>query len=358
MPQGRATVPRITLSGTACILVGSVVFARTELKALMLGPRIKMESSAHLREVVDQAAQGDATPTYPETSEGFTAQVTAAMDAYQKGDAAAGRHLLEQFRLPHSADWLGENIAPEQSEALAERYDHLFASYLNGMENTMEELARMKGANLVSNLRPATQDPPRIDTTSSPTKRKLTGIVPVKTPVCFNGHFSSKLTSKGHTLLTGYYSATMWLDTFIYQDGAFRFVGRGGWPFWVVDDGSAATATEGDYVRTPLDSNVETVDEVVPYKMDQVVAALKPAMEKEDCKVVQEKSGQIECKRPRHTGNNASGGESVTATLEAQGDQTHVHISTGKGYYGRLVKRNWSYFIYDDMLKALRNPQP
>ncbi|HEY4841378.1 MAG TPA: hypothetical protein VIH78_05400 [Terriglobales bacterium] len=45
----------------------------------------------------------------------------------------------------------------------------------------------------------------------------------------------------------------------------------------------------------------------------------------------------------RHEG---SGGESVTAVLEAKGNQKHGHISTGKGFYGRLKKSNGSVPIY------------
>jgi hypothetical protein len=115
-------------------------------------------------------------------------------------------------------------------------------------------------------------------------------------------------------------------------------------------------------ITMAFDPNLITVDvdEVVPFAMDQVVAALRPAMESQDCKVTEETASRIECKRQRvHATwtNGGSGGESVTATLEARGNQTHVTITTGQGFSGRLAgKKNWSTPIYEEMMKSLQKP--
>ena len=104
------------------------------------------------------------------------------------------------------------------------------------------------------------------------------------------------------------------------------------------------------------------IDEVVPFGLDKVLAALKPAMGTYGCNVTESTTNRIECKRARGYSQkenvNGNGGESVTATLEIQGDQTHVRIVTGKGFYGRLEKKNWSTPIYIEMLKSLRKAQP
>jgi hypothetical protein len=55
----------------------------------------------------------------------------------------------------------------------------------------------------------------------------------MKPPTCFNVFFLINLTGKAELVLKGNYRATTWEDTYLYQDGAFRFVGRGAWPFWV-----------------------------------------------------------------------------------------------------------------------------
>jgi hypothetical protein len=105
----------------------------------------------------------------------------------------------------------------------------------------------------------------------------------------------------------------------------------------------------------------EDVDSVIPFETDKVMAALKPAMESVNCNVKETTTNRILCKRPfvradsQHAG---SGGESVTAVLEAQGNQTHVRITTGKGFYGRLGKVNWSTPIYQQTIKILGQTQP
>jgi|SRR6202142_90595 hypothetical protein len=106
-------------------------------------------------------------------------------------------------------------------------------------------------------------------------------------------------------------------------------------------------------------TGVKEVDELVPFATDKVMAALKPAMENEGCNVKEATAERVECKRKREfTGSYTSGGESVTATLEAQGMQTRVHIWTGKGFYGRLAKENWSTSIYMEMMVNLQKDQP
>jgi hypothetical protein len=103
------------------------------------------------------------------------------------------------------------------------------------------------------------------------------------------------------------------------------------------------------------------VDEVIPFAMDKAVAALKPAMESQECNVTTDSAGRVECKRPRgrtSSEHSGTGGESVTAVLEAQGDKTHMVIATGLGFAGRLGKRNYSTPIYEQMMRNLQKGQP
>jgi len=103
-------------------------------------------------------------------------------------------------------------------------------------------------------------------------------------------------------------------------------------------------------------ANSKDMDETIPFRVEKVVTALKPAMESMGCKVTAETAGRIECKRSRGSSEQTGGGgESVTATLEATGQQTHLRIWTGKGFVGRVQKKNWSTPIYQAMLKTLQN---
>lgn len=118
------------------------------------------------------------------------------------------------------------------------------------------------------------------------------------------------------------------------------------------------SAASIDSTTSSLDPNAEgkDVDEVIPFAMDKIMTALKPAMESAGCQVTEETSDRIECKRSRVYSQQVSdaGGEKVTAMLKVKGDQTRVRISTGKGFYGRLGKKNWSTPIYEEMLKSLQ----
>jgi hypothetical protein len=90
------------------------------------------------------------------------------------------------------------------------------------------------------------------------------------------------------------------------------------------------------------------------------MAALETGMQTQNCHVTEKTAEQIECKRPRlMTASSPDlGGESVTAILEANGNQTHVRITTGKGFVGRLAKKNWSTPVFEAMLKSLQQTQP
>ena len=104
------------------------------------------------------------------------------------------------------------------------------------------------------------------------------------------------------------------------------------------------------------------VDEFVPLEMDKVGLRLSPLW-KPRTATFRLTASRIECTRPRvypTWSKGGSGGESVTATLEAKGDQAHVTITTGLGFYARLAgKKNWSAPIFEGMLKNLqKNPQP
>jgi hypothetical protein len=97
------------------------------------------------------------------------------------------------------------------------------------------------------------------------------------------------------------------------------------------------------------------VDQTVPYPMDKVLDAAKQALATYGCNVKKEKADYLECTRDRHVGVFVgAGGEKVKVKLSARGSETRVEIKTGKGFVGRLGKKNWSTPIFDEMMKTLR----
>jgi len=117
-----------------------------------------------------------------------------------------------------------------------------------------------------------------------------------------------------------------------------------------------------DFVTVCFDSEWMSVDvdESVAYPMDKVMDALEISMQTHNCHISEKTGERIECKRPRLlTGTQAYdlGGESVTGFLEAAGTATHIRITTGKGFYGRLAKKNWSTPIFEAMMTELQREQ-
>jgi hypothetical protein len=120
---------------------------------------------------------------------------------------------------------------------------------------------------------------------------------------------------------------------------------------------AALTARSGKRVEmlapgsTLIDPTVGSHDEdqIVPFPIDQVRPALKSAMEQCLCKISDSKADRVKCSRRLRPHDSIGGGEYVTATLEAQGQQTQVIIKTQKG-----LGKNWSSPVFLEMLKTLK----
>jgi hypothetical protein len=96
------------------------------------------------------------------------------------------------------------------------------------------------------------------------------------------------------------------------------------------------------------------VDTVMDFPAPIVREALKASMEQLGCRIAVETTEKLECKRERgFSDRTGGGGEKVTATVAVEGERTNVRIHTGKGFVGRVHKRNWSTPIYQEALRRL-----
>lgn len=97
------------------------------------------------------------------------------------------------------------------------------------------------------------------------------------------------------------------------------------------------------------------MEEVVDYPLERAQAAARQAMVFYGCQIKKERQGFVEGTRPRESDFwSGSGGEKVTVRLAALGDRTKVAVETGKGFVGRVWKRNWSTPIFGEMLRILQ----
>jgi len=210
-----------------------------------------------------QAPPESAGPNYPQTADGFKAQIDASVEAYKAGDAARGRRLLEQFRLPHPAEWFANQFGAEQGGKLAQRYDRIFEIYLNSLDNDLQGFLTAKRRKLIANLKPGPQDPPQVHSIPGVPDMKPSGIVPATKPACFNGLIEIPLTGKADLLLKGTYKVVLMERTYLYQDGAFRFIGLGSQPFWVWEETPQEKPQNSGCVAVPVGQSGEMLGKVV-----------------------------------------------------------------------------------------------
>ena len=178
------------------------------------------------------------TPVYIQSKDGFRAQLDAIVQYYRAGDKGRGRHLIDQFRLPHSEEWFSEYLGPAQSAELTARYNRLFANFAESLEKTIETVVANRSAELVTELGEGKGEKP----SNIRAGAKTSGIVSVKEPHLFYGDFAIQVKKK---------NSVSWADTFAYEDGMFRFAGFGALPFWVWEDGSEGGAPKGGNFSEP-----------------------------------------------------------------------------------------------------------
>ena len=120
---------------------------------------------------------------------------------------------------------------------------------------------------------------------------------------------------------------------------------------------AVAAPNDNDQKQTEEDATKgsKDVNEVIQYPMDAVQRAVKVGMQTCGFDIKKEKPDYLEGTRSRHVGVVVgSGGEKVTVQLSPESGGIRVKIETGKGFVGRMGKKNWSTPIFKEALKALK----
>jgi TonB family protein len=174
-----------------------------------------------------------------QSGKNFQAQIAAIIQAYRKHDAAKGHQLIEQFRLPNPEAWFSEHLNPARSAEFTERYERAYTNFAEALENTVEEIVETHGAELAAELEPGSGETPEGDLTPSIRRSGVVATKPVELFFCsFRTTIKKELTSA-------------WGQTFTREDGAFRFLGFGHFPFWVWQRGTELAAPKNGYFVPP-----------------------------------------------------------------------------------------------------------
>jgi TonB family protein len=196
-------------------------------------------AGAQTAETPQSSGTAQTAPVYSKSNDGFRSQLDDIVRCYRTGDTTTGHHLIDQLRLPHPEEWFTEHLGAEQSAKLPERYDRLFTSFAESLEKTVEAVVASRAAEFVAGV----EDGKGED--ASGVRRpdaKLSGVVSIKQPNLFYGKFKINVKKK---------DSISWAETFVHEDGAFRFLGFGGLPFWVWQDGAEGGAPKGGWFYEP-----------------------------------------------------------------------------------------------------------
>jgi TonB family protein len=179
------------------------------------------------------------SPTYAESDAGFETQFRAIFHARCSGDPASEQSLLEQLKIPGSARWFAQNFDPGEAANLTERYERLFSDYRDSIEKTIESTCEAPDAEIAVNHANAPGEHLRIARGFQlSTTRPLTELA--------LSRFTFAVRLRGQN--TG-----SWAETFVYRQGAFRFVGLGTLPFWSWVEGAGPSAFKNGHFVVPME---------------------------------------------------------------------------------------------------------
>jgi len=97
------------------------------------------------------------------------------------------------------------------------------------------------------------------------------------------------------------------------------------------------------------------VRELLPFTVDQVRAALKPAMESVGCKVTDAPPGQIRCIREGGHSDRTGNGGGLLATLSEEASQTRLFLQSQKT---AVTSKNWAGPVFLALKKNLGMSPP
>lgn len=166
-----------------------------------------------------------AQSTIPNSPQGFQQQYHAVFESYRAHNDSEMQSRLETFAIP--AHWFEDAFTPDRASELAAQYAKEFAEFKKRTAGNFAAIDRLK---LQLNIGPAI--PVDIHT------RRWTvaeDTMPMQRPPGLQGAPPQAQKFAIDVLATSgsYGRLTSSIEAFVYLDGAFRYFGRQGRPFWV-----------------------------------------------------------------------------------------------------------------------------
>ncbi len=169
--------------------------------------------------VLTMVAMSIAAPageTYKQSADGLAKEFEGFLKAYHKGDDKGMDEAFGVFRIPNSKEWFASHFAPEDAARLEAAYGRQIT---DGQGSLIEDMNQAGVGNKYSVHCEA-----RGDVAAGSGKAGGDAILPVK-PVRVE-QFVMEFQAGGTR------AKFLFMANFVYVEGAYRFVGGGGGPFW------------------------------------------------------------------------------------------------------------------------------
>ena len=210
--------------GTRAMRAGSSAIALVAFAILSVVPNYSARSSS-LPDFSSLPEITGAPPAFSHDAKGLESQYQPFLDLFAAVKPAEFHAALAIFALPNPADWFAKYFAKDQVEQLVRGNESELNAYEEALLRSMAAVptgTRFRVRCKLPHADPTTRILPRPDaippSAAIPVEQFVTEFDPI--PKIKNGRFS---------LVVNY----------VYVDGAFRYVGKGAYPFWSAPDGSA-----------------------------------------------------------------------------------------------------------------------
>ena len=187
--------------------------------------------------------------------QGFQSQFHAVFEAFEQQNESVMQDRLQTFAIP--AHWFTDSFVPAQAPEFAHQYAEAFAVFKRRSAANFAGIDALKtrlhvDAGIPVDIRtrrwtPAeSSSPPHLPALRAP-------LLPVQK---FEIDCVLDAPGQGARL-------TSWIESFIYIDGAFRFFGQGGKPFWTTSL-QPRTSKSPDNIRKPKPHTYPTAEHPRP----------------------------------------------------------------------------------------------
>jgi hypothetical protein len=161
----------------------------------------------------------------PNSPQGFQQQYHAAFERFQAHKDSELQAHLDTFAIP--ARWFSEMFIPDQASELAEQYAKEFAEFKKRTAANFADIDPLKARLNIDSATPTDIRTRRWTAAEDTTSMQHPPGLRAPLPQAQKFAIDVVATSGAYGRLTSS------IETFVYLDGAFRYFGRQGRPFWM-----------------------------------------------------------------------------------------------------------------------------